>query len=251
MWSWRLRIFGLGMLMLSANSLPSCWAQTAASPSDAPKQEQQLYPPATAAPVPSSSNSIPALTDPAPDYSTGISTSLVKRFAKDQLELWTFPRHLSWEDADIIVPFGMAAGGFLATDSDVSRGLSNSPSRLNNSSKFSNYGIGAMAGVTGGLYLWGRLTHDEHKKESGFIAGEAALNALVIDEALKYGFGRLRPLDQPTYSGKFWHGGSSMPSEHATIACPRIPWSADLHACLWYGLLHRSGSSYGEAAFPG
>ena len=215
----RLRIFGLGMLMLSANSFSNCRAQTAAPPVEGiPKQEQPANPPATTGQDQAARNSAPGLTDPAPDYSTGINTGLFKRFAKDQLELWTFPRHLSWEDADIIVPFGMATGGLLATDSDFSRGLSNSPSRLNNSLKFSNYGIGAMAGAAGGLYLWGRFTHNEHKKESGFIAGEAALNAVVIDEIMKYSFDRLRPLNQPLYSGKFWHGGSSMPSEHATVA---------------------------------
>ncbi len=104
-----------------------------------------------------------------------------ERFLFDQVQIWTFPRHLSWADADIIVPFSMGTAGFLATDSDFSRGLSNSPSRLNNSVKFSNYGIGAMAGIGGGLYVWGHFTHDDHKKETGFLAGEAAVNAYRRD----------------------------------------------------------------------
>jgi hypothetical protein len=141
-----------------------------------------------------------------------------KRFLSDQVALWTFPRHLGWADADIIVPFGMAAGGFLATDSEFSKHLSDSPSRLNNSVKFSNYGIGAMAGLGGGLYVWGQFTHDDHKRETGFLAGEAALNGYLVTTALKYTFGRTRPLDQPVYSGEFWNGGSSMPSEHAAAA---------------------------------
>ena len=141
-----------------------------------------------------------------------------ERFLFDQVQIWTFPRHLSWADADIIVPFSMGTAGFLATDSDFSRGLSNSPSRLNNSVKFSNYGIGAMAGIGGGLYVWGQFTHDDHKKETGFLAGEAAVNAYVVTTALKYTFGRTRPLDQPLYSGQFWNGGTSMPSEHASAA---------------------------------
>ncbi|HUN61517.1 MAG TPA: capsule assembly Wzi family protein [Candidatus Sulfotelmatobacter sp.] len=217
--SWRLHMFGLFMLVLSSNSCLDCWAQTATPPVDAaPPGQQQPHSRATGGQHQTTNASPPALTDPAPDYSTSINTGLFKRFAKDQLELWTFPRHLTWEDADIIVPFGMATGGLLATDSDFSRSLSNSPSRLKNSTTFSNYGIGAMAGVAGGLYLWGHFTHNEHKKESGFIAAEAAANAVVIDEVMKYGFGRLRPLDEPLYSGKFWHGGASMPSEHATVA---------------------------------
>ena len=154
----------------------------------------------------------------APDYSTNFGVNLFKRLGKDQIDLWTFPRHLSWEDADIIVPFGMATGGMLATDSDFSRELSNSPSRIDNSKKFSNYGIGAMVGVGGGMYLWGQFTHDQHKKETGFLSGEAAVNGVIIAEALKYTFGRTRPLEQPLYSGDFWHGGVSMPSEHAVAA---------------------------------
>ena len=152
------------------------------------------------------------------DYSTSINKGLFKRFAKDQIQLWTFPRHLSWEDADILVPFGMATGGLLATDSDFSRHLSNSPSRIDNSKKLSDYGIGVMAGVGGGLYVLGHFTHDDHKKETGFLAGEAALNGYLITTAMKYSFGRDRPLNEPLYSGDFWHGGVSMPSEHAAAA---------------------------------
>ena len=138
--------------------------------------------------------------------------------AKDQEQIWTFPRHMTWANGDILVPFGMTAGALLATDSDYSKHLSNSPSRLNNSVKFSNYGIGAMAGIGGGLWVMGHFTHDDHKKETGILAGEAAVNSYLVTTGLKYAFGRLRPLDQPQYSGQFWSGGSSMPSEHAAAA---------------------------------
>lgn len=152
------------------------------------------------------------------EHENTLNFAMAKRLAKDQVDLWTFPRHLTWEDADILVPFGMATGSLLATDSDFSKGLSNSPSRLNNSVKFSNYGVGALVGMGGGMYVWGQFTHDEHRKETGILAGEAALNGYLITTGLKYTFGRLRPLDQPVYSGELWHGGSSMPSEHAAAS---------------------------------
>lgn len=144
--------------------------------------------------------------------------NLGSRFIKDQVQLWTSPAHLTWADADLLVPFGMATGALLATDTEVSKHLSNAPSRLHNSLTLSNVGVGALVGAGAGLYAWGQFTHDEHEKETGFLAGEAALNALAITGALKYSFGRLRPLDTPQYQGNFWSGGSSMPSEHAAAS---------------------------------
>jgi hypothetical protein len=152
------------------------------------------------------------------DHENSLTLGMIKRIAKDQEQIWTFPRHMTWADGDILVPFGMTLGSLLATDSDYSRSLSNSPSRLNNSVKFSNYGLGAMVGIGAGTYVWGRFTHDDHKKETGILAGEAAINSYLVTTGLKYSFGRLRPLDQPQYSGQFWSGGNSMPSEHAAAA---------------------------------
>ncbi len=214
---WLRACVGLNVLMLMCvGLLPECLAQTTAPSTESSSQEAK--PVAVPANTGQQHKTQTAPSTPAPDYSTQFSMSMVKRLAKDQVDLWTFPRHLTWADADIIVPFGMATGGLLATDSDFSRNLSNSPSRLNNSLKLSNYGIGAMAGVGGGMWVWGHFTHDDHMKETGFLSGEAALNAVIITEGLKYAFGRTRPLDQPQYAGNFWSGGASMPSEHASTA---------------------------------
>lgn len=203
---------GLNVLMIMCSGfVPGCVAQTTAP---SPQEGAQMPVPAPSAPQTKS----PADPASAPDYSTSFNAHMIKRIAKDQVELWTFPRHLTWADADIIVPFGMATGGLLATDSDFSRHLSNSPSRLNNSLNLSNYGIGAMVGIGGGMWAWGQITHDDHKRETGFLSGEAALNAVIITEGLKFAFGRTRPLDHPQYAGNFWSGGASMPSEHASTA---------------------------------
>src|SRR4029077_3482753 len=124
------------------------------SPSHAPPRIGPLDPPSRSA-----------------DHENSLNFGLLKRIAKDQETIWTSPRHLNWADGDILVPFGMTTGALLATDSDYSRSLSNSPSRLNNSVKFSNYGIGAMAGIGGGIWVMGKFTHDDHKKETGILAG--------------------------------------------------------------------------------
>jgi hypothetical protein len=107
--------------------------------------------------------------------------------------------------------------GTLATDTEFSKHLSNSPSRLSKSNSFSNYGLGAMGGLAGGLYLWGQISHDDHKEETGLLAGEAAANSLVMVYALKYSLRRERPLTDD-YRGDFWKGGDGFPSEHAAAA---------------------------------
>ncbi len=151
------------------------------------------------------------------EHDNSLGPHLLKDFAGDQKEIWTSPFHLRMVDADWLVPLGLATGAMLATDTEASKHLSNSPSRLNEFTNFSNYGIASMAGAAGGLYLWGQMTHDDHKRETGLLAGEAAANSLAVTYAFKYGFGRERPLED-NYQGKFWHGGDSFPSEHAAAA---------------------------------
>jgi hypothetical protein len=162
----------------------------------------------------------PLLSDPpARDagHETSLGLRLLQNLAEDQKAIWTSPSHLRLVDADWLIPLGLATGGMLATDTEFSRHLSNSPSRLKNSTDLSNYGLAAMAAAGGGFYFWGHMVHDDHKKETGILAGEAALDSYGMTTALKYTFGRERPL-QDNYNGNFWQGGDSMPSEHAAAA---------------------------------
>jgi len=142
---------------------------------------------------------------------------LIENIEKDQIAMWTSPLRLRLSDTEWLVPFGLVTGGLLATDTEFSKHLSNSPSRLKYSANFSNYGLYSMAGLAGGFYLWGRITHDEHKRETGILAGEAAADSFAATTALEYAFGRQGPLTND-YRGNFFQGGSSMPSDHAAIA---------------------------------
>jgi len=151
------------------------------------------------------------------DYDTTLGRHLFRRFAKDQEAIWTAPAHLRLVDVDWLLPLGVATGAMLATDTEFSKHLSNSPSRLKNADDFSNYGVASLAAAAGGLYLWGHFTHNDHKRETGFLALEAAANATAASYALKYAFGRERPL-QDNYQGNFWKSDDSFPSEHAAIA---------------------------------
>jgi hypothetical protein len=68
------------------------------------------------------------------------------------------------------------------------------------------------------MWLLGHVRHNEHWSETGFLAGEAALNSLVAVEAFKYSLRRERPF-QGDGSGPFFQSGeTSFPSEHAAAA---------------------------------
>ena len=70
------------------------------------------------------------------NYDTTIGKHLFPRFAKDQEAIWTAPAHLRLVDVDWLLPLGIATGAMLATDTEVSRHLSDSPSRMKNANRF-------------------------------------------------------------------------------------------------------------------
>ncbi|MGB6822219.1 MAG: phosphatase PAP2 family protein, partial [Candidatus Acidiferrales bacterium] len=141
----------------------------------------------------------------------------MKHLLLDQKAIWTSPSRLRSADADWLLPLGALTGGLLATDTTASKNLTNSPAFIQHSRDFSNYGVASFVGVGGGMYLWGKISHNDHARETGFLAGEAAIDSLAAAETLKYATGRERPL-QDNYQGRFWSGGDSFPSEHAAAA---------------------------------
>jgi len=148
---------------------------------------------------------------------TKLGISLLKNIVLDEKAIWTSPVHLRLADADWIIPFAGITAVSIASDTHVSRGLTRSPSFVSKSNSFSNYGLAALGGVTGGMYLLGKMTRDEHKQEAALLSGEAAVDAVGVTTVLQYAFGRQRPLDG-TGQGYFWHGGTSFPSDHSTAA---------------------------------
>jgi hypothetical protein len=74
-----------------------------------------------------------------------------------------------------------------------------------------------MAGASAGVFLLGYMTHDDHKRETGRLAAEAAIDSFAVDYSLQYTLGRERPLTND-YRGNFWQGGNSFPSDHSAVA---------------------------------
>lgn len=144
-------------------------------------------------------------------------TGLAKDFLQDQRDIWTSPAHLRMSDAEWLVPFAGIAAGLFVTDRQVSGHLSQNPTTLQHYRDLANGGVGALVGVGGGLVLWSAFSHDQHQRETGFLAGEAAVDSLVVGEVLKLFTQRERPY-QGNGAGNFWSGGSSFPSEHALAA---------------------------------
>jgi len=151
------------------------------------------------------------------DLSSPGFTGHISDFLRDQKAIWTSPTRIRSADAAWIVPVAGITAGLLASDRQYSASLSRNPVTLRHYNSVSNLGLVGLIGGSAGLYFASFPKHNEHWRETGFLAGEAALNSLVTVEVLKYSLGRQRP-NQGIGSGSFFQRGTSFPSEHAAAA---------------------------------
>jgi len=159
--------------------------------------------------------------DPDSEFSAPLPRSLSglgKEFLLDQKQIWTSPAKLRFSDTQWLVPLSGITAGLFVTDSDYSRHISQNPTTISHYKTLSNAGVGALIGGAGGMWLLGHVRHNEHWSETGFLAGEAALNSLVAVEAFKYSMRRERPYQGDGTGPFFQSGGTSFPSEHAAAA---------------------------------
>ncbi len=185
-------------LQLAMLALSSCWiAAVAQQPPSIPTTQS------------------PSTTPSADDSTTHPNESkFFIHLAEDQAAIWTSPFHLKPADAKWLVPMGGIAAGLFVTDPESSYAM-----RLNNQHRlnlFSDAGVAAAGGLTGVAYVWGRLAHNEHARETGVLATEAMINAIGVDYALKGITGRERPIPSH-FQNVFFHGDTSFPSDHAAL----------------------------------
>ena len=181
----------------------------------------------TAAPNPTSSPS------PTPVYSRSGSTlhkpetNILKDIVSDQKAIWTSPFHIARSDWKWLGPFVGGTAVLIATDKTTSSWVSTGGSLPGFSRDVSwNGGIYAAAGVSGGMWAIGKMTHHEHLAETGRLAAEALADSQVVTQVAKLAFGRLRP-NEGDGEGRFFHGGRSFFSGHASAS-----WSvASVVAC--------------------
>jgi membrane-associated phospholipid phosphatase len=154
---------------------------------------------------------------PDPDGKPSRKSNLLREFGEDQKEIWTSPAKVRLADTVWLVPLAGITAGLFVTDRQYSASLSQNPSTISHYKTVSNLGVGSLVAAGAGIYLFSFPTHNEHWRETGWLAGEAALNSLIVTEAFKYSLGRQRPY-QGNGSGSFFQGGTSFPSEHAAAA---------------------------------
>src|SRR6202158_1596650 len=148
--------------------------------------------------------------------SVALGVPFLKNLVSDQKAIWTSPSRLRWADGIWLFPLAAVTGGFFATDRSVPPALSADPKKWDRYTKVSDYGVYSLVGAGGGLYLWSKLSHDDHQRETGILAGEAAINSVAVDTTFKYAFGRQRP-NEGQGLGNFFQHGVSFPSDHSAV----------------------------------
>ena len=119
--------------------------------------------------------------------------SLPGNLFMDQKNFWSVPFHMKESEWRWTVPIGFAGAALVASDTAIERHVPTSPTTVSHATTASNAGLGAMAGVGAGMFLWGHLAHNDQQRETGLLSGEAAIDAFLDTTAFKYATGRDRP----------------------------------------------------------
>jgi membrane-associated phospholipid phosphatase len=143
--------------------------------------------------------------------------ALPKNILQDQEAFFTTPFRMQSENLFFVVPAIFATSLLVGSDTDLETHLPKGTSTINLAATASNAGMAALLGAGGGLFLWGEKTHDEHQRETGILAGEAAIDAYIDATAFKYIAGRERP-DTGNNRGNFFSSGDSFPSDTSAVS---------------------------------
>jgi membrane-associated phospholipid phosphatase len=143
--------------------------------------------------------------------------SLPKNLLIDQKDFWTAPLHFSEKQWDWALPSVILGGLLIKADGSIENHVPTTKSTVSHAVTASNAGVAALVGGGAGLFLLGHLQHDDQKRETGILAGEAAIGAFLDNELFKFAAGRERPFTG-SGTGRFFVGGDSFPSTHAAVS---------------------------------
>ena len=143
--------------------------------------------------------------------------SLPKNLFFDQKDFWTAPLYFSEKQWDWALPSILVGGLLIKADGTIETHVPTSKSTVSHGVSYSNAGVAALAASGGGLFLLGHFQNDDQKRETGILAGEAAIGAFVDTEVFKYAAGRERPFTG-SGTGRFFVSGDSFPSTHASVS---------------------------------
>jgi membrane-associated phospholipid phosphatase len=203
----------LAVLLCSITGSISGHAQIDKQPAAAPPAKSELA-------DKKSPTFLPAGEDP----ENRLVTPLMKHLAHDQKQFWAEGFHWRWPEVKGVAPFAAFTAGLVASDAALSRRVPASAAQIDRSQRISDYATYSLLGTAGAAYFWGHIIHDDHLRETGFLAGEAAVNSTAVAYLLKIVTGRPRPLDGDRNGmGRFFrepfsNGGASFPSEHSALA---------------------------------
>ena len=170
----------------------------------------------------------------------------IRNLAFDQKTIWTSPFKATTRDLNWVAPLIGLELGLINADAELSSRIDPNSNLSKHGSTISNAGLALAVAGGAGFYLAGKAHDDNHQRETGILAGEAAVNSLIVAESFKLISRRQRPTDG-TGQGLFFQNGqaldSSFPSVHAIAT-----WSiASVIAHEYPGVLTRT-LSYGVAA---
>jgi len=167
---------------------------------------------------------VQAQTSPAPSPTPrssptpSLESQFFKNILRDQKAIWTAPLHLERSDAKWIVPGAIGFGALITTDritgdeiAEFDRGI---PASRIISYPGSICGVGVVAAT---FYVVGRKTKNTRARETGILSAQAAIDSLIVSNALKVASQRARPEAERERS-EFFDGGTSFPSGHSMQA---------------------------------
>lgn len=183
-----------------------------------------------------------------------------RNLAFDQRQIWTSPFKARVQDLNWLVPMVGLTAGLINADAELSSRIDTTGTFSRHSTTVANAGLATMVAGGGGLYLLGKIRKDDHEAKTGIIAGEAAVNSLVVAEVLKAITRRDRPADD-NGEGKFFKSSSllnsSFPSLHSVAAwsiasAVAHEYPGPLSQMSWYGLATMVSLArvYGKDHFP-
>ena len=166
-----------------------------------------------------SQSNLPDAPEPQPDVTL---KSFPLNVLKDQKAIWTSPAHIKIKDLDWLVPLAAGTGLAIATDRDAMlHVVPNDPKWNQRSLDVSNVLTGGLVGTPVALLGWGAMKNNPHAREAGLLGGEAIVDGLVVEQAMKLIFLRERP-EIDNAHGKFFQTSvgidGSFPSNHTVLA---------------------------------
>jgi hypothetical protein len=166
-----------------------------------------------------SSSPLPDAPTPAPDAPT--VHNVPRNLLHDQAGIWTFPMHTSDSGALEGIVLVVAAAGLGAEDRHIMQNHFHDASTIDQANTASQGLVGLFAAAPVVFYGLGVMHHDDEAQQTGVMAGEAIVDSLAVNEAIRICARRERPAVDDA-KGKFFKTGvfsdSSFPSNHSVVA---------------------------------